>query len=52
MGRKIRTLLSDKVKLNRLSEQGKSFTRANYSWEIMVNGYKKVFDKLIDQSID
>ena len=49
---KIKTLLCDKAKLNILSQQGKSFTRANYSWEIMVNGYKEVFDRLIDQSID
>jgi phosphatidylinositol alpha-1,6-mannosyltransferase len=49
---KIRTLLSDKAKLNMLSEQGKSFTRANYSWEFMVDGYREVFDRLIDQSID
>lgn len=44
---KISTLLSDKAKLKMLSEQGKSFTRAHYSWELMVEGYKEVFDRLM-----
>lgn len=45
--KKIKELLSDKPKLAILSEKGKHFTRANYSWNNMVNGYKEVFDKLI-----
>ncbi|MCE5177788.1 MAG: glycosyltransferase family 4 protein [Porphyromonadaceae bacterium] len=45
--KKIKELLSDKPRLAVLSEKGKHFTRANYSWNNMVNGYKEVFDKLI-----
>ena len=45
--KKIEELLSDKPKLAVLSEKGKQFTHANYSWNNMVNGYKEVFDKLI-----
>ena len=45
--KKINELLSDKTKLAILSEKGKSFTRANYSWNNMVTGYKEVFDKLL-----
>lgn len=45
--KKIKELLSDKPKLAILSEKGKHFTRDNYSWNNMVNGYKEVFDKLI-----
>lgn len=45
--KKIKELLNDKTKLAVLSEKGKRFTHANYSWNNMVNGYKEVFDKLI-----
>lgn len=45
--KKIKELLSDKTRLAVLSEKGKHFTRANYSWYNMVNGYKEVFDKLM-----
>lgn len=47
---KIHELLSDKEELNTVSKQGKEFTREHYSWEIMVNGYRAVFDRLIDHS--
>ncbi len=40
--KKIKELLSDKPRLAVLSEKGKHFTRANYSWNNMVNGYKEV----------
>lgn len=44
---KIHELLSDKHKLKMLSQQGKEYTRKHYSWDIMADGYKDVFDKLI-----
>lgn len=44
---KIHELLSDKQKLKILSARGKKYTRQHYSWEIMVNGYKEVFDRFI-----
>jgi glycosyltransferase involved in cell wall biosynthesis len=44
---KIHELLSDRHKLKMLSQQGKEYTRKHYSWEIMADGYKDVFDKLI-----
>ncbi len=47
---KIHELLSDKEKLKVLSEYGKEFTRRNYSWDIMVNEYKAIFDEFIATS--
>ena len=47
---KIHELLSNKEKLKTVSEQGKEFTRKHYSWEIMVNGYRAVFDRFIGNS--
>jgi len=44
---KIHELLSDKEKLQILSARGKDYTRQHYSWEIMANGYKEVFDRFI-----
>lgn len=44
----VHELLSDKEKLKILSEKGKEFTRRNYSWDIMVNEYKTIFDRIID----
>lgn len=43
----IHKLLSDKEKLKQLSHDGKEYTRQNYSWEIMVNGYHNVFERFI-----
>lgn len=43
----IHDLLSDKGRLKTLAEQGKEYTRQNYSWDIMVNGYKAIFDEFI-----
>lgn len=47
---KIHELLSDKKRLKVLSKRGEKFTRKNYSWELMVNNYKMVFDKYISMS--
>lgn len=44
---KIHELLSDRHKLKMLSQQGKEYTLKHYSWDIMSNGYKDVFDKLM-----
>lgn len=44
---KIHELLSDRHKLKMLSQQGKEYTQKHYSWDIMANGYKDVFDKLM-----
>lgn len=44
---KIHELLSDKKKLQTLSQHGKEFTQQNYSWDRMVNGYKAIFDQYI-----
>ncbi len=46
---KIHELLSDKEQLKVLSENGKEFTRRNYSWNRMVAGYKEVFDGVIGE---
>lgn len=46
---KIQQLLNNKEKLQQLSEQGKEFTRINYSWNIMVNEYHHLFDRIIAQ---
>lgn len=46
---KIDELLSDKEILHKLSEQGKEFTRLNYSWNTMVNEYHYLFDRIITQ---
>jgi len=43
---KIHKLLSDEDKLKILSLQGKEYTEKQYSWDIMADGYKYVFDKL------
>lgn len=44
---KIHELLGNKERLKKLSQEGKHFTHQNYSWDIMVNGYKEVFDRFI-----
>ncbi len=44
---KIHELLSDREKLKILSLQGKKYTEKHYSWDIMANEYKDVFDKLM-----
>ncbi len=44
---KIHELLSNKPKLKLLSQQGKEYTEKHYSWIIMADGYKDVFDKLM-----
>ncbi len=44
---KIHELLSDKEKLQQLSVRGKDFTRQNYSWSKMVEGYKEAFEKIM-----
>lgn len=46
---KIHELLSNKEKLQKLSAEGQSFTKQNYSWDIMVNGYREVFEQFISQ---
>ncbi|SFK47237.1 glycosyltransferase family 4 protein [Proteiniphilum acetatigenes] len=46
---KIYQLLGDKEMLRQLSEQGKEFTRRNYSWNTMVNEYHYLFDRIITQ---
>lgn len=46
---KIHELLSDKERLQKLSAEGQSFTKQNYSWDIMVNGYREVFEQFISQ---
>ena len=43
----IHQLLSDKEKLERLSQEGKDFSIEHYSWEKMVNGYAEIFKKKI-----
>lgn len=47
---KIHELLSDKTKLQNLATTGKEFTQNHYSWDIMVNGYKKIFDSIINNN--
>lgn len=51
---KIHELLSKKEKLKILSKQGKAYTRNNFSWNIMVDEYKTIFDKfiLLSQEVD
>lgn len=46
---KINELLSDREMLKQLSVQGREFTRRNYSWNVMVNEYHHLFDKIITQ---
>jgi phosphatidylinositol alpha-1,6-mannosyltransferase len=41
---KILELLSNKEKLKIVSQQGKEYTEKHYSWYIMGDGYKDVFD--------
>lgn len=44
---KIHELLTDKQTLVSMSECGKDFTRQNYSWNLMVDGYVEVFNQFI-----
>lgn len=46
---KIHELLHDEERLKQLSEQGKEYTRRNYSWNTMVNEYQIIFNKIITQ---
>lgn len=48
---KIKELLSEPDKLKQLSEEGKKFTRINYSWDIMVEGYHQLFERIISKNI-
>lgn len=42
--KKIHQILSDKERMKTLSQEFASYTKAHYSWDIMVENYKKVFD--------
>lgn len=44
---KIIELFNDKPRLRQLSQQGREYTRTHYSWEIMAEGYREVFDRFM-----
>lgn len=41
-------LLADRAALSRLGQEGKAFTRENYSWARMADGYREVFREVSD----
>jgi len=47
---KIRDLLRDKNKLHLFSCQAKEFAGKNYSWDMMVEEYRDIFDRYISNS--
>lgn len=46
---KIHELLGDKERLQKLSAEGQLFTKQNYSWDIMVDGYREIFEQFISR---
>jgi phosphatidylinositol alpha-1,6-mannosyltransferase len=42
----IHEVLRDKARLDMLSQKAKEYVKKNYSWDIMVEKYKEIFDSL------